>query len=678
MAGTVTGTADDGLKAINNLAHAQKDLITSVMGPDAETFLSEQITTELTKTIKHKLAGGWEADTPEAQKEKAKSLARLMIKDVIKPGIAQLTAKNTSNQNDIKKALQEADKALQEIKKLGTSTITTNKTERQRATDKLKDQLKTIQEVTTSMKQCEENITLFTREHSRLTIDYDTLSTDDTKKHGTLGQRIQDLKTAYKHLESELTQMHDHTLGGQAAMARTQKKDLALPDNLDNTSGKHITSAIKVYLRHRAQEYYIIMPTIECICDSYDPTDGTYYAPPSILDNYKKWVHDDSRAIYREQSKTLYCHILTILKETRMAKITQEFMCGINKTVKAKCGVDDGVMAIYCLLSKYGKDTTHDRDNLESDMMQAGTHFTWGNPINKIGHLRKTLNEIIRLGIPLKANQCLDPILDALTERHSRFIILCDRYRNCSNYNDCATNIESLFSEIETVATSIQESQGKQVWGEQTQAHNATLDNQDLRHRINGNQANVIMPGKGKGKDKGKGKGKSKGKGKGKGKGKQQTSNEWSGLCSKSGCGRDAKGYLLCLECHMYCMECATKAPTGTFEVYLKDGKTELYRKPNKGTKSSKGKDKSRTKGKKESFGFSKQQMQGLHLIGNHIKQAILGEGNQEEEQEQAIQLFNNNAYKRKNAFQARQNTNKRQKQVKFLDYVSNSMEDIE
>ena len=78
----------------------------------------------------------------------------------------------------------------------------------------------------------------------------------------------------------------------------------------------------------------MILPFIECIANSYDSKDGSYYKPPSILKGYKDGqpvsLTKEQRQDYSEQSRSLYCVILTILKETGMAKITQEFKCGMN------------------------------------------------------------------------------------------------------------------------------------------------------------------------------------------------------------------------------------------------------------------------------------------------------------------------------------------------------------
>ena len=91
---------------------------------------------------------------------------------------------------------------------------------------------------------------------------------------------------------------------------------------------------------------------INYIISSYNPKDGTYYQPPDKSDNYDA-VPENIRDAYSKQSELLYREILTCIKQQEMAKITTTFIHGLNKDRRARCTVDDGCMAVFCLLSKW-------------------------------------------------------------------------------------------------------------------------------------------------------------------------------------------------------------------------------------------------------------------------------------------------------------------------------------
>ena len=637
-----TKTAADNLASVN---HDLTNLHTSVMGPQFANATKELWTPELAAEIKRAMAGQMTDDKLEAVINK-------LINELIKPAQQQLKTQNRAEIDNIKAGIIDNAKIAIDIANFtGDTSI-----RRANAMAQLEKDTAEVDGIMKNMMQCRQQIDNKTKQHTADTINYDNLDEAGKQRHKDNKERIEDLNTSMKALERQLITKYDKTLGKNSKTTTTLK----LPSNMEMTTGKSITDAFKMYLQPRLKEYYMLIPYYECISNSYDNTTGTYYEPPSILKNYDG-IHEASKEVYTAQNRTLYCEILTQLKESGMSRITQEFLCGMDKTVHAKCGVDDGMMAFYCLLSKYGKEGSDDRNDLEEFLIQAGRHFEWGSPKHKIDILKPKLADIIRLNIPLKASLTLNPIIAALKDRSSHFLTTCEKYANPPKPNDCATVIEQLFAEVEKICEDMERRQGTAVWG----SHHNTIDaRQIVKENINKNSIWSRMgkgsKGKGsKGKDnkynkekgkgaKGKGKGKYKGaKGKGT-KGKQSNHRHFndSGICGAKDCWESTQ--------HRFCLKHHKEAMDKGY-VTDKDDQKYYYDKP-KPTEDKKEKDTRKT------YGFTDQMLHGMKIMMQHAMQT---NSNDKEEEEQP-----NANRKRKVAFTAMQN--KKTRSDKFLEYVSN------
>ena len=90
---------------------------------------------------------------------------------------------------------------------------------------------------------------------------------------------------------------------------------------MDKIKARQITYVVKTYMNHRAAEYYAILPYINYILDSYNPTDGTYIKPPSRADGYQE-APENIREAYTKQAEALYREVLATITQSEMAKIT--------------------------------------------------------------------------------------------------------------------------------------------------------------------------------------------------------------------------------------------------------------------------------------------------------------------------------------------------------------------
>ena len=412
--------------------------------------------------------------------------------------------------------------------------------------------------------------------------------------------------TQKKLCEQQIFEHFDDTLGGMHATVKCSKNELDLPKQLEKATMRTIIDAFKTYFLHRANEYWAILPYVYYILSSYNPKTGLFYQPPSKGTDYAN-VPEAIRPMFRTQAELFYRVILTCIKQSGMATITQQFLCGIHKDKPASCSVDDGPMAMYCLMAKYAKVDDQHLISLEQEFINAPHHFMSGSPAMKVKHLVPYLEEVLELGVKLKASQTIIPIVDILTQRENKFAVELAKYADGGNSpDDCAVTIEQLFSDITRTCNRLENAAGSQdIW--YTRQHQVHL-------------ADVQAPGKGKGK----GRGKCKGKGKGKGKSwqhayyaydptqKNSTAQPESGKCWAQGCtAKCGHKFRFCLECWKKGME------TGSIPTY--DGTQFEVKKDRKDTK----RDRNGDKKNKNNFGFSKDNMRGMAALTEHISDHV-------------------------------------------------------
>ena len=200
-----------------------------------------------------------------------------------------------------------------------------------------------------------------------------------------------------------------------------------MPNDLDKAAARTVIDALKNFFMHRANEYYAVLPYIHYTLSSYNPKTGLYFEPPSKPSNFCD-VPTTFKHIYKTQSELLYREVLTCIKQSGMATITQQFLCGRHQDVPASTSVDDGVMACYCLLAKYAKVDSRHLDELEQKFVTAPQHFTTGSPAHKIKHLRPYLIDVLDMGLTLKSSQTIIPIVDILSQRHNKFAVELSKY----------------------------------------------------------------------------------------------------------------------------------------------------------------------------------------------------------------------------------------------------------
>ena len=416
------------------------------MGPQCASMIQELSTQELTEIKRSKTS---------------EDLATLIYTKIVQPALDQYETDRKNEQIEVEEQIQKIQKQI--VKETGTK--------RDQAKEKFDDSMKVITNITQKMNKIESQLRRKTKRLNTLQYDDTSSKSDDSESDDAdKAAKIKKLQNKRDGLEAELKQLQtalfkhfDQTLGGMKAVSKADKKLLESPKLNDKTTSEEIIDAIKTFMMHRSAEFYAILPWIHYISDSYDSNDGTYMKPPDKASNYTD-VPEVLRETYQQQSELLYRELLSTMKQALMAKITTTFNYGLNKDKQAKCSVGDGPTAYFCLLAKYGKQDANNITDLEAEFIRASKHFSYGSPVAKVHHLTKPLAEVLRMGVKLKANQTIIPIIDVLSERHNKFAVTLHKYYNGgSTPDDCAATLEEMFADITKVCANIERVTGKGV-----------------------------------------------------------------------------------------------------------------------------------------------------------------------------------------------------------------------
>jgi len=575
----------DSADALRGIINQDTDLITDLHAATTKAR-KDNDSTELIQALAQ-ITAKLTQQAEKERKEKAKEFS--MQLKAAKQQLAKTTGMNDNTTTQAARRLTTAQHIFESSIKI-VNDLATKKAKTDKKIDRCNQQIGRL---------CEAS-----DEDSSDTSEQDALYKIQTKRDQLTKERT--------YLQQQLFEHFDETLGGMSGVNKQDKRPLDLPKSFDKVTARTIIDAIKAYLGHRANEYYAILLFINYIISSYNPKDGTYYQPLDKSDNYDA-VPENIRDAYSKQSELLYREILTCIKQQEMAKITTTFIHGLNKDRRARC-TDDGCMAVFCLLSKYGKNDAYSLTDLEAHFTAAPHHFSFGSPAVKVAYVRPYLEQVLELGVQLKASQTIIPIMETLSDRHSRFAVALNTYANGGNTpNDCAATLEQMFSEIERTCDRIERATGgPQIWQVQTHANSARFTGKG------GKGKGGSKGGKGKGakgnqnthrayeidrKGKGKGKGGSKGE-KGKGNNNKQPGY---GMCWAKECTMKSGPYRFCTEHFKQGME------QGHITCY-NGYKQEIVR-GNRDIKDAVG-------GKdKNSYGFSKSNLQGMAAMGQHMMQ---------------------------------------------------------
>lgn len=496
------------------------------------------------------------------------------------------------------------DKCIAEIPKLSAARTTDPSTQAERdAKLKYESSIKIIKTNTAQMQAHDKALAKISAELDDIYMNKDT--TD-----AAVSTRLDQLQAQRKNIYTERKYKKDTMIEhfGQASDSTSRyadKIELSIPKDLKQGKGQIVIDNTRSYLRTRAAEYYAILPQIHRTFDDYNSSEGTYWQPPAMACD----IDASYRSTAIEQGKSLAIVIKSKTPTDIFDRITSTFNCGKHDQIQVKCDATDGPALLFALISLYKPAKATHQDKLTSDFNNAWTHFTKGDPKNKINHLRPKLNEAIDLKIQLNWSTTGKKIVQVLSRNDHVMSQKLKKFENGPNQpEDTNAYLQDLFAAIETQVEDDKainfESKGEKQW----HANNATglcqRDNADgikeckFGDECYSKNCRFGHPGRGgasrsrysdrKGKSKGKG-GKGKGRGKGNG-GKHKP------VCDAEGCSQYTPhpSKILCTTCF--------KTVIDKGSITRKDGtKFELRNKIKTDNKTN--------------YGFSAQQIEGLRLF---------------------------------------------------------------
>ena len=278
-------------------------------------------------------------------------------------------------------------------------------------------------------------------------------------------------KKAKTTQEGKIFKIFDARLGGIKTSGKDEKA-LGLKDDLEKNTPKEIMDALSMWIKPRCAKYYACLPAILRLLKSYDSGTGMYWCPHDT--NQDMAPH--TRVTYQQQAEAMHIELRDEIGDTNMDIIMATQMCGKEANQSVKGIENDGVSTMFCMLSKYGKGESTDRDNVEKQFIEAAEYFKIGRPINKVNYLRPLTKDLIRQGVKLKVSQTVEPIIRALQPRHSDFLLGLQGYaKKPEDPDNCTHFMEVLFAQIEMITKKIErdEDEGESCWGRHTEANEA-------------------------------------------------------------------------------------------------------------------------------------------------------------------------------------------------------------
>jgi hypothetical protein len=611
------------------LGQLQTDLST-VMGPAEAGTIDQQLLQDRLKELGNPPA---RSANPETKKAYMDKLAVLM-QETVREQAEQLanTAVNKTAATitqSVEKSVQKVKEAVQASKKQWEETLTqANNTtaggvnsqqqsvqqeKRRIAAERFKEQTHQVENL---LKQTEQQDVRVKALDLRIKLIYesDTLTEAQQDDITQTTQRRRNCIDQKKYLQEQIIEIYENSL-------RHKKKGdliaLDIPKDLQAGKGQMLIESMKAYLRGRADEYYAIMPYLYRTMDDYDPDTGTFWEPPARRSGGYNQIPAATRSIYAEQAANLYSLIWKNLQTEIQNRIRSTYKYGLHEQKENRCEVSDGPAALFALISLYKPIKAAHRDQLTEDFNQAWTHFTKGDPVRKIKHLRPKLVEAIQLGMHLNWSTTGKKIVQVLSQNdHVMAQELKQFEKGPENTEDTNKHLQDLFAAIEAEAAKV-----KLVFpGDKKEWHASFAGADERRPCRYGTDCTDTLctrshpqgfkrnrtefehsKGKGKGGKGGKGTSGKGGKGKGLGgKGKGGKGGRGRPACEAQGCSQltPHPSKALCTTCF--------KKVIDTGSVTKKDGTTFTFR----------GKQDSQDKQpENNTYGFSAEQLEGLKVM---------------------------------------------------------------
>jgi hypothetical protein len=303
--------------------------------------------------------------------------------------------------------------------------------------------------------------------------------------------------------------------------------ELSIPnDVVEKSRGAWVRQELPSWYKYHAQELYPVIPYINRIIGDYDALKGEYWKPPTNAEA-DILVPEAFRDEWKHANKALARMLVKSMSSQMLTKFTFTYSYGSQQDKQTRAEDDDGLSLAFALVTLSSPNSSEYRDSIDRQIHNCAEMVASGNPTDFVKSARITLQEAIRLNLPVRWHVAKQ-IINHLSSRHHLFTRDIGMLSNaCPDPEDAASHFDALLTKIEDVNSRIKEVNGDSWWVTNSRAHTAFTGNpnQDCKFGMN---CNKRQSGECKRRHL------TSNKGKGGGKGGNTSANP--GRCAKQGC----------------------------------------------------------------------------------------------------------------------------------------------
>ena len=231
-----------------------------------------------------------------------------------------------------------------------------------------------------------------------------------------------------EHIELVLQSYFDHHSHGasKSESARPDKKALSLAHNLETAdAGFKQVQIVDMYCMSRGNELWAIIPDLVRIGHDIDPIACLHWKPPG-RDEHVRGEH--LTRYYDEQNAAFAQKLLALCSPGLRSTLIGQHEHGVNK-VMFTASPDDGCAMYWVMIQMYHPLSRDHRRKLGMKIAAYATRFYTGDPKPHFKELRLLTREALDIVAKLPYDQCVTPLLDALSTRDPLYTVDLKEYR---------------------------------------------------------------------------------------------------------------------------------------------------------------------------------------------------------------------------------------------------------
>ena len=240
------------------------------------------------------------------------------------------------------------------------------------ASTKCDDAKKLFQARLLKIGQCNKAIDEVELGISKLKLQRDKIAKDIIKADGVISDEVNDKLRRYDvaekmyatqkaREEQAIYEIFDDRLGGMRGQRSSDTTGLSLPEKWEDVTVREIVEPIRAYLVSKVSEFYMVLLYFDLITNYYDDVKGMFLEPASAQRGYDE-VPEQVRDTYKMQNEKFYKKLTAVLGVARTTQVESLGFVGKHQDKKIKGFAGDGLMAVFCMLMKYGKNESHNVD----------------------------------------------------------------------------------------------------------------------------------------------------------------------------------------------------------------------------------------------------------------------------------------------------------------------------